>query len=47
LLWDEKFGDHIQVGGEIFHTHLDQPWGPTSILHKWYRVCTTDTTTRV
>jgi len=25
-------------GGEIFHTHPDQPWGPTSLLHNGYRV---------
>jgi len=22
------------VGGEIFHTRSDRPWGPPSLLHK-------------
>jgi len=25
-------------GGEIFHTHLDQTWGPPGLLHNVYRV---------
>jgi hypothetical protein len=25
-------------GGEIFHTHPDRPWGPTSLLYNGYRV---------
>ena len=25
-------------GGEIFHTRPDRPWGPPTLLHKWYRV---------
>jgi hypothetical protein len=25
-------------GGEIFHTCLDQPWGPRSLLDNGYRV---------
>jgi len=25
-------------GGEIFHTHLDQTWSPTGILHNVYWV---------
>jgi len=25
-------------GGEIFHTHPDQPWGPSSLLYNGYWV---------
>ena len=25
-------------GGEIFHTHPDQPWGPPSLLYNGYQV---------
>ena len=30
-------------GGEIFHTRLDRPWGPPSLLHNGYRVLPTTT----
>jgi len=26
------------VGGEIFHTCPDRPWGQPSLLYNWYRV---------
>ena len=26
------------LGGEIFRTHLDRPWGPPSFLHNGYRL---------
>jgi len=26
------------VAGEIFHTHPEWPWGPTSLLYNGYRV---------
>jgi len=25
-------------GSKIFHTHPDQPWGPTSLLYNGYQV---------
>jgi len=28
FLWAEGFGDPIPVGGEIFRTGPDRPWGP-------------------
>jgi hypothetical protein len=31
-------GDRISVGGEIFRTRPDQPWGPPSPLSNEYRV---------
>ena len=31
-------GDRIPVGGEIFRTSLDRPWGPPSFLHIGYPV---------
>jgi hypothetical protein len=31
-------GDRIPVGVEIFRTRPDLPWGPTRLLHNWYRV---------
>ena len=37
-LWAERSGDRIPVGGEIFRTCPDRPWGPTSLLYKGYRV---------
>jgi hypothetical protein len=30
--------DRIPVGGEIFRTCPDRPWGPPSLLYKGYRV---------
>ena len=33
-------GDRIPVGGEIFCTCPDLPWGPPSLLYNWYRVFT-------
>jgi hypothetical protein len=34
----ERSGDRIPVGGEIFHTHPNGPWGPPSLLYSGYRV---------
>jgi hypothetical protein len=31
-------GDQIPVGGEIFRTRPDRPWGPPSLLYHGYRV---------
>ena len=31
-------GDRIPVGGEIFRTRPDWPWGPPSLLYNGYRV---------
>ena len=28
----------VLLGGEIFRTHPQRLWGPTSLLYKWYRV---------
>jgi len=33
-----RSGDRIPVGGEIFRTCPDQPWGPPSLLYTGYRV---------
>ena len=33
-----RFGDGISVGGEIFRTCPDRPWGPPSLLYNGYRV---------
>ena len=33
-----RSGDRIPVGGEIFRTRPDQPWGPPSLLYNRYRV---------
>jgi len=33
-----RSGDRIPVGGEIFHTCPDRPWGPPSLLYNGYRV---------
>ena len=30
--------DRIPVGGEIFRTCPDRPWGPPSLLYNGYRV---------
>jgi len=27
-----RFGDRIPVGAGFFHTYLDRPWGPPSLL---------------
>jgi hypothetical protein len=32
LLWAGQSGDRIPVGGEIFHTRPDRPWGSSSLL---------------
>jgi hypothetical protein len=32
------FRDRILVGGEIFHTCPDWPWGPSSLLYNGYQV---------
>ena len=33
-----RSGDRIPVGGEIFRTCPDRPWGPPSLLYNEYRV---------
>ena len=33
-----RSGDRIPVGGEIFRTCPDRPWGPPSFLYNGYRV---------
>jgi len=33
-----RSGDRIPVGGKIFHTRSDRPWGPPSLLHNGFRV---------
>jgi len=33
-----RSGDRIPVGGEIFRSCLDRPWGPPSLLYNGYRV---------
>jgi hypothetical protein len=33
-----RSGNRIPVGGEIFRTFSDRPWGPPSLLHNGYRV---------
>jgi hypothetical protein len=33
-----RSGDWIPVGGEIFCTRPDRPWGPPSLLYNGYRV---------
>jgi len=33
-----RSGDRIPVGGEIFHTRPDRPWGPPSLLYNEYQV---------
>jgi hypothetical protein len=33
-----RSGDRIPLGGEIFRTSPDRPWGPPSLLHSRYRV---------
>ena len=35
-----RSGDRIPVGGEIFLTCPDRPWGPPSLLYNGYRVFT-------
>jgi hypothetical protein len=32
-----RSGDRIPVGGEIFRTRQDSPWGPPSLVHSGYR----------
>ena len=36
--WAGRSGDRIQVGGEIFRTCPDWPWGPPSLLYNGYQV---------
>jgi hypothetical protein len=36
--WAGRSGDRIPVGGEIFRTSPDRPWGPPSLLYNGYRV---------
>jgi hypothetical protein len=31
-------GDRIPVGGEIFFSRPDRPWGPPNLLYNEYRV---------
>jgi hypothetical protein len=33
-----RSADRIPMGGEIFRTCPDRPWGPTSLLYNGYRV---------
>jgi len=33
-----RSGDRIPVGGEIFRTCLDRPWGTSSLLYNGFRV---------
>ena len=37
-LWAGRSGDRIPVGGEIFRTCPDRPWGQPSLLYNGYRV---------
>jgi hypothetical protein len=37
-LRDGGSGDRISVMVEFFHTCLDRPWGPPSLLYNGYRV---------
>jgi hypothetical protein len=36
----DGLGNRIPVGGEIFRSRPDRPWGPASILYNGYRVIT-------
>ena len=44
LGWDSEWlragqsGNRIPVGGEIFRTRPDRPWGPPSLLYDGYRI---------
>jgi hypothetical protein len=38
--------DQIPLGGDIFHTHPDQPWGLPSLIYNGYRVFSRDKVTR-
>ena len=33
-----RSGDRIPVGGAVFRTRPDRPWGPPSLLYNGYRV---------
>ena len=33
-----RSGDRIPVGGDIFRTCPDRPWGPPSLLYNGHRV---------
>jgi hypothetical protein len=35
-------GVRIPVGGDIFHTHPDWPWGPPRLLYYGYRFLSRD-----
>ena len=37
-LWAGRSGDRIPVGGDIFRTCPDGPWGPPSLLCNWHQV---------
>jgi hypothetical protein len=37
-LWGGRSGDRIPVGGDIFRTPPDRPWGPTRVLYNVYQV---------
>jgi len=37
-LRDGRSGDRIPLGCGIFPTRPGRPWGPPSLLYKWYRV---------
>ena len=37
-LWVGRSGDRILLGGEIFCTRPDRPWGPPRLLYNGYRV---------
>jgi len=34
----EMMQKKIPVGGEIFRTCPERPWGPPSLFYNWYRV---------
>ena len=36
-LWAGQSGDQIPVGGKIFRTCPDRPWGPPHLLYNGYR----------
>ena len=32
-----QFGDRVPMGGEIFHTRPDRPWGLHSLMDNGYK----------
>jgi len=38
LLQAGRSGDRIPMGGEIFRTRPDRPWGPPNLSYNGYRV---------